>query len=1794
MGYWEDQKAEARAIAANKAEKTTKPVTPTPPAAPSSATGGVGGDFSTVTTLAATPATGKLEPWGDVTGWDYTKEVSDRANELFQEKIRQDGVPKDDKVDYTLMAAAQEQAKREMDERKKDFLAGGIPVVNTDPRGTGAYLEFQAEHDPKALVQDIPGASLLPDPAQAFLGRNVAGPWKAFKRGIEESLDMPEVDDTPLYEQGEHVQYNEYEDSLQMDHLSKLGLSTFGATAAQAGYERWQEEGYDPEADPSLLNVDAWALPQLVHATYEGWGSREHLRKLERGHDIVSLRNELDLGRLIPHMQVPKAIIGTVADATLSPEGAEAAKDFADDWTPDDMTAAFTISLFDPDVFFGVGLVGKASQMAVASNKGQKVVKGVADMFTSAGAIIPDYWATATTLAKYGGDVTEALGKLEAISKATTTVGKLAKFDANTLYRDFIEGLPSGVREVVMVGTQAIMATQSNASATMLKLVRASQSAQTKLARHADTMMTEGAQAAQTAQAADHAYQTARTTGAGGLRALKSKASAYAKVLEFNVARTSKALTSAALKDLEQRQVALELLAQGAKKYGTPRQIHIAKAGVEQAYENMVNARGIMATQPSAQATEVFDAAAQAYHRASLEAVRATGGHASDILKTQIDDMRATEAVLEGEYQKSLKGLRKILPQGSPSRVSLEKKVRTHERTIENIAGGHKAADAHQAMLGATKAVLESLETGFKSLGNKSTDPASAVARGVAQQSLVTAEAMRFIGAGDPQRAVMYVTGMLKEFTQGATESRFGATTAEVVEGGKEVENSINLALRDMVGIAKEYGSRAAFGIIDYADSTLNVAGSRFNILGEYSLFKTAVPVLRSLASGTGGQGVALDSLAYMFTGRGVNVTGKDQASLHNALKNILTYGQKTVPDAFKATPKTAKGKANNAAERAAWRRNAETMTYDKFLLKMYEASSSIIHDKDLVAWARYKLTLVPGSKISTKVERMGLKEILEEGHEARRLQALGKPLEPAQKAAMASLPGLERAVARGTQGVVHAATTARVARHMALTAKASISAVRALKALGENRYDEAGAGYSEAAALLAELGMDVTSRKMSVAGEEIRAGVMAIVDPESGFYGFIPRPFINNMDKKLRRIVNSDELFHSTNTGLVLDMGSQAVRAFIRAEQTSMLTGLFAPNPRYYTNITIGNFTQMWGTGGIGFQVAAKITGDTLGSMAHTVPASLAEVPFDVAESALGMAQATARYAGTSIPGLPGVSNVLEKARGKMATKLGVSIDRVLPTITSAIMNPYVAAAFDTALAKNTDLIPDILGSTRKHTWGKVRNDMLRLGILQTFVDQSTLANVGARTASYDSLRRSGFIDNLTTLRDKWADMAEGIEQRQRIALYMELVYNKGMHPEEGAALVQKSLYDWAAPMTSLEAEWAVQMFMFWNFQRRAMGHAFRTLVSPVTEVGEKSFGGAAASGNAMFARMAGEKATSLAETREMLLAYKYAKEGARDNTNDRPEYMWWLKTQGQSAALTNFPASLELQTWMESRGIDVDTLGLTLPAPTKLEYMNLQLGMAQLTVKYAKDVLSTGSPTSPEAVETLGSGVESVGRGVAKFGGFATEDAMSGVVDAWFGPERTDYGSNYRLVKSPGDVIQYRAMDAIMHGFVNYGALGTAKSAIYGPQKTWASVHVPQEGGVWVPRGLIAAKAITPFLGIELSRAIDPAIYAGVEASGGEAEDFLRGIALWMGNTVGLGRTHAYEAEGMVAKDNKFKAREEKKRAKERAKFEREDVKSDFWGKVEGKTPSKTPSAGGGGSTSAGLDAWNKSQGK
>ena len=466
------------------------------------------------------------------------------------------------------------------------------------------------------------------------------------------------------------------------------------------------------------------------------------------------------------------------------------------------------------------------------------------------------------------------------------------------------------------------------------------------------------------------------------------------------------------------------------------------------------------------------------------------------------------------------------------------------------------------------------------------------------------------------------------------------------------------------------------------------------------------------------------------------------------------------------------------------------------------------------------------------------------------------------------------------------------------------------MNALMRGEFDKVG-GERAAAALnkMVELGLATTTREIKSDIGEFTTQLVKISQTGDGMAGFVPERLMRDLEELSGRIVKNLEIqTNKEKSGLAMRAGS-FLKTLFGLFRASITAGLIFPNPRYWVNNVVGDFSQTMKEEGI----------TTAGRLAfQNLPANL---PF------IGRPMQDAMWrASESVSGVP-----------------------VLGPAMNSIFNPSLNRVWNGDAA---DVIK--LNDGRTYTVGQLRRMMAEDGVMDTFVQETLLEGLRKEHGEmWELLPNSKFMGTkpgktIKGINEAINKHATFVQQRQRAALYMEML-NKGNTRGDAKKAMLNALYDWKKPLGRSETHFLAQIFTFWRFQRLASEQLFRNMLLSARE----GMPGRRVMGMPLPSRGKGARALGRIREMEQMLdtipAAAYHMEGAGEEGQAttyaeakdamfRDIPFWWQAARAQAYSMPIMDR--RVKEWYEKRGYDFTYQDVLVPPFTPLDMANQWLG--------------------------------------------------------------------------------------------------------------------------------------------------------------------------------------------------------------------------------------------------------------
>lgn len=503
-----------------------------------------------------------------------------------------------------------------------------------------------------------------------------------------------------------------------------------------------------------------------------------------------------------------------------------------------------------------------------------------------------------------------------------------------------------------------------------------------------------------------------------------------------------------------------------------------------------------------------------------------------------------------------------------------------------------------------------------------------------------------------------------------------------------------------------------------------------------------------------------------------------------------------------------------------------------------------------------------------------------------------------------------------------YAKTLAARVTYAPITPDQAVALNRLLVGNPQSKVDPSKRGYAafalteeqidEGIEALAQLGIPLTERtikdgwwKSGKVKAEVKETVKELVrvgsDPSANPY--VIRGLLEQLDSftqgATKKLTGFNPLKPEMNLPEAMFMKTQNSWDFLNsAWRTSLTTGILYPNPSYWANNIMGDFSQMWFETGL--TTAARLS---FNNFANNIPVW-----------GRGLAERQAQMQA-------------------WAMKKGAD---ALPNPLEVTVNPYLGK-----LLKGDDFVVVARDGTRIRGSDLMR-EAIEDGIYATQVNQElfTLFKKELEKNGWSKTWKESFgaaVKGDARITQLIADHANLVQQRQRMALYADFRM-KGLSRIEARRRTLDALYDWKDGVSALEINTFVRLspfYRFWRLGLRQMSGAFlEPVTKPITTQLLKSLKGQ----------------TKVARTKQQVLLFGGMPEifGYGDMSNADSDasimadfYAFKYPNYLDSKVIGTFSAMPSDKNWRDwyirETGVNYDSIARVLPTATMLDLTSL-----------------------------------------------------------------------------------------------------------------------------------------------------------------------------------------------------------------------------------------------------------------
>jgi len=464
--------------------------------------------------------------------------------------------------------------------------------------------------------------------------------------------------------------------------------------------------------------------------------------------------------------------------------------------------------------------------------------------------------------------------------------------------------------------------------------------------------------------------------------------------------------------------------------------------------------------------------------------------------------------------------------------------------------------------------------------------------------------------------------------------------------------------------------------------------------------------------------------------------------------------------------------------------------------------------------------------------------------------------------------------------------------------------------ALTEKQIDEGIEALSQLGLPLGERTVKAWWKDPKVRGqvkETVKELVKVGSDPSANPY--MIRTLLDQLDSftegATKKLVGFNPIKPEMNLAEGAFMATQNSWDFLNsAWRTSLTTGILYPNPSYWANNVMGDFSQMWFETGL--TTAARLS---FNNFANNIPVW-----------GRGLAERQAQMQA-------------------WAAKKGAD---ALPSPLEVTVNPYLGK-----LLKGDDFVVVARDGTRIRGSDLMR-EAIEDGIYATQVNQElfTLFKKELEKNGWSKTWKESFgaaVKGDARITQLIADHANLVQQRQRMALYADFRM-KGLSRIEARRRTLDALYDWKDGVSALEINTFVRLspfYRFWRLGLRQMSGAFlEPVTKPITTQLLKSLKGQ----------------TKVARTKQQVLLFGGMPEifGYGDMSNADSDasimadfYAFKYPNYLDSKVIGTFSAMPSDKNWRDwyirETGVNYDSIARVLPTATMLDLASLMSSTLQ-----------------------------------------------------------------------------------------------------------------------------------------------------------------------------------------------------------------------------------------------------------
>ena len=359
---------------------------------------------------------------------------------------------------------------------------------------------------------------------------------------------------------------------------------------------------------------------------------------------------------------------------------------------------------------------------------------------------------------------------------------------------------------------------------------------------------------------------------------------------------------------------------------------------------------------------------------------------------------------------------------------------------------------------------------------------------------------------------------------------------------------------------------------------------------------------------------------------------------------------------------------------------------------------------------------------------------------------------------------------------------------------------------------------YENALEGLNRIGIPFTARTVKTAGaaSEKQLSLIATGTSEAGDVFFTPQVIAQRLEATMPNVIKSTAERFAQTRG---DFGGFAAQSFYDYNslwKTSVVTGIFHPQGRYWFNNFVGDLSQVWFEEGL--SQALKMNANLI----HTISLNTMAGTYRVVEGTAKAAARRTRIPGTTFSFFPeAIGEGLARIRKHHVAKYGE--DRALGSVWNAMLNPIANRVW----RGEKGVLRSQYGT--EWSYAEVRKMMQDEGVLDTMVHQELMESYyRVAPPEFQAMGIGKVVGAAKGVREGITDFASFVQQRQRGNLFMDLL-RKGYSPKEAGERVRSALYDWKHGISKFEVSWITKFSPFWRFFRLAGRQVARKTLDPL-----------------------------------------------------------------------------------------------------------------------------------------------------------------------------------------------------------------------------------------------------------------------------------------------------------------------------------------------------------------------------